>query len=182
MSSQPPIILEEDGCLTAIVSLGSNLASTFGSPREVLELALVELAVLSSQPPRVSSLYETEPVDCESGTANFVNAVVALRPQSQSSPAQLLHQLHEIEAAFGRQRGDSVNQPRSLDLDLICYGLHQISESGLQLPHPQAHQRRFVLQPLAELAPELILPGQNVTVQLLLSQLPDIPAVVPLSA
>ena len=180
MNSQPAIILEEDGCLTAIVSLGSNLVSSFGSPRELIELALVELAALSSQPPRVSSLYETEPVDCESGTANFINAVVALKPQLQTSPHQLLHRLHRIEAAFGRQRGDSVNQPRTLDLDLICYGSKQIRESGLQLPHPQAHQRRFVLQPLAELAPDLILPGQTVTVQLLLSRLPNAPAVVPL--
>ncbi len=177
MNYQPPIILEEQGSLTAIISLGSNLKSTLGSPQEVIGLAGIELAALSFHSPIVSSLYETEPVDCEPGSPNFINAAAAISVSPQCSPEELLQQLHQIEARFGRYRGKTPNAARILDLDLICFGLRISSEAGLEIPHPRAHQRRFVLQPIAELAPDLVLPGQTVTVQALLSQLPTAPAV-----
>jgi 2-amino-4-hydroxy-6-hydroxymethyldihydropteridine diphosphokinase len=177
MNCQPPIILEGQDSLTAIISLGSNLKSALGSPQKVIGLASIELAALSFHPPIVSSLYETEPVDCERGTPNFINAAAAIFVSPQYSPEELLQQLHQIEASFGRYRGKTANAARILDLDLICFGLRISSEAGLEIPHPRAYQRRFVLQPIAELAPDLVLPGQTVTVQELLTQLPTAPAV-----
>ena len=177
MNCQPPIILEEQDSLTAIISLGSNLKSALGSPQEVIGLANIELEALSFHPPIVSSLYETEPVDCEPGTPNFINAAAAIFVSPQCSPQELLQQLHQIEASFGRNRVKTTNMARILDLDLICFGLRISSQAGLEIPHPRAHQRRFVLQPIAELAPDLVLPGQTVTVRELLTQLPIAPAV-----
>ena len=180
MSSQPNITLNDENTLTAIVSLGSNLASDVGNPLEIIRLAAIELGFLSSQPPILSTLYFADPVDCSSGTPVFINAVEVIYPEPQSTPLQLLQQLQQIEVAFGRNRGGTVNEPRSLDLDLICFGDCQINEPGLKLPHPDAYRRRFVLQPIADLAPSLVLPGQVVTVQELLATLPPEPAVVPI--
>jgi 2-amino-4-hydroxy-6-hydroxymethyldihydropteridine diphosphokinase len=119
----------------------------------------------------VASLYATEPVDCPPNTPLFINTVAALFPAMGMTAIELLEKMQDIESRFGRERSAQANQPRTLDLDLICFGNQQSAEAGLVLPHPRAHGRLFVLQPLAEIAPDLVLPGQLGSVQQLLSQL-----------
>lgn len=171
MSSQINTTAEQKAKLTAFVSLGSNLPSKYGSPEATLLAAIGRLASLSRTVPLVSSLYSTEPVDCPPDTPHFVNAAVALEVPADLSARELLANLLELEAEFGRQRGDLQNQPRSLDLDLITYGNQIVNEVFLVLPHPRAEQRRFVLQPIAEIDATLVFPGQSRTVEQLLSRL-----------
>ena len=151
----------------AIVALGSNL----GDSASILHQAMLRLADLSDHRLHRSSLWRTQPVDCPPGSPAFVNAVVALRPRAEETPESLLHQLQVLERAFGRQPSNVRHQPRPLDLDLIAFGRQTRSGTGLILPHPRAHLRRFVLQPLSEIAPELVLPGQSASVTELLGQL-----------
>lgn len=112
------------------------------------------------------------PVNCPPGSADFVNAVVALVPRAEETPESLLKKLQALEKEFGRRPKKIMNEPRPLDLDLIAFGDEQRTTHELTLPHPRAHQRRFVLQPLAEIAPELILRGQRKTTAQLLDELP----------
>lgn len=174
MSSQVNTTTSGQATVTAIVSLGSNLPSKLGGCEATLRAAIERLASLSQAPLLVSSLYFSEPIDCAPGTPSFINAVAALKVDKAISPQGLLARLLELEAEFGRQRGELQNQPRSLDLDLITYGEQLINEEFLTLPHPRAGQRRFVLQPIAEIAPAFVLPGQTRTVEELLALLdPD---------
>lgn len=130
------------------------------------------LRELSDQPLLKSSLWETTPVDCPPGSPKFINAVVGLVHRADEMPESLLSKLQAIEKQFGRRPRKVVNEPRVLDLDLIAFGNEMRNSPELVLPHPRAHQRRFVLQPLAELAPDVILPGQTKTVAELLKELP----------
>ena len=102
----------------------------------------------------------------------FVNAVVGLAPRPPITPESLLAGLQALEKEFGRQPKQIINEPRPLDLDLIAFGNERRAASELTLPHPRAHERRFVLEPLSEIAPDLILPGQSKTVKELLAALP----------
>lgn len=149
------------------IALGSNL----GDSRRVLLNAMDRLQEFSDQPLAKSSLFETTPVDCPPGSANFLNAVVRLVPRAGETPELLLRKLKALEAEFGRRPKKVLNEPRPLDLDLIAFGNEIRSTPDLTLPHPRAHLRRFVLEPLAELAPDLVLPGQGRPVSKLLSQL-----------
>ena len=101
----------------------------------------------------------------------FVNAVVGLLPRAKETPESLLDQLQALEREFGRQPRKILNEPRPLDLDLISFATRTRSSARLSLPHPRAHLRRFVLEPLCEIAPELILPGQSKSVAELLRDL-----------
>ncbi len=94
----------------------------------------------------------------EASGPDFLNAVVELR--TSLTPQELLAALQTIELSHGRQRPFR-HAPRTLDLDLLLYGSLQLNTPGLQLPHPRMHQRAFVLAPLAELAPDLQIPGQD---------------------
>jgi 2-amino-4-hydroxy-6-hydroxymethyldihydropteridine diphosphokinase len=171
MNSPAPITLEDADTVLAIISLGANLPSEFGSPRVVVEQALLALQLLSETPVQRSSCYLTAALDCPPDAPDFINAIALLRVSRSLDAASLLCELHRIEANFGRQRGTGLNQPRSLDLDLISFGTVESQESTLRLPHPRAHERRFVLAPLAELAPGLRLPGHARTVSELLALL-----------
>jgi 2-amino-4-hydroxy-6-hydroxymethyldihydropteridine diphosphokinase len=150
----------------AIVAIGSNL----GDSREMVLRAMDTLQKLSDKPLLRSSLYETAPVDCPSGSPNFVNAVVAFEPRVDETPETLLSKLHALEKEFGRQPKKVLNESRPLDLDLIAFGARTVNTPELVLPHPRAHLRRFVLEPLAEIAPQVILPGQTKTVSALLQE------------
>jgi 2-amino-4-hydroxy-6-hydroxymethyldihydropteridine diphosphokinase len=152
----------------AYIALGSNL----GDSAQILIRAMDRLQSLSATPLLRSSLIKTPPVDCPPGSASFMNAAVALAPLPGETPESLLRHLQEIEILFGRQPKKILNEPRPLDLDLIAFGSQIINTPGLVLPHPRAHLRRFVLQPLSEIAPNLILPGQKKTVRELLLTLP----------
>lgn len=149
----------------AYVALGSNL----GDSREILERAMRRLEQLSGERILRSSLWRSTPVDCPPGSGDFVNAVVGLRVDG--TPETLLGKLKELEREFGRTPKKVMNEARPLDLDLIAFGGEVRRTAELTLPHPRAHLRRFVLEPLAEIAPELVLPEQTKTVRELLSNL-----------
>ena len=149
------------------VALGSNL----GDSKAIVEEAMSWLNGLSPHPLLKSSLIETTPVDCPSESKNFFNAVVGFSPREGETPESLLEALQTIEREFGRRPKKILNEPRTLDLDLIAFGQERRSTPHLTLPHPRAHSRRFVLQPLAEIAPELVLPGQSKSVAQLLAEL-----------
>lgn len=151
----------------AFVALGSNL----GDSRTILAKAMRRLQELSVHPLLRSSLWETRPVDCPPGSPAFVNAMAGLVPRPKDTPASLLARLQALEREFGRQPKTQHNEARPLDLDLIAFGHRTWATPTLELPHPRAHQRRFVLQPLAEIAPDLVLPGQSRTVRQLLHDL-----------
>jgi 2-amino-4-hydroxy-6-hydroxymethyldihydropteridine diphosphokinase len=160
----------------AYVALGSNLGDSISTLRQAIE----RLEHLSTQPIRVSSLWQTGPVDCPPGSPNFINAIAGLKPQPGETPESLLQKLQTLQKQFGRKQKTAMNEPRPLDLDLITFGRERRNSPELVLPHPRAHQRRFVLQPLSEVAPELILPGESRTVAELLAGLPADPGVVKL--
>jgi len=151
----------------AYIALGSNV----GDSPSILRRAMDQLEILSTKPLTRSSLWQTTPVDCPPGSPTFVNAVIALKTRPDENARSLLTKLLEMEKEFGRRPKKVINEPRRLDLDLIAYGTEVSSRSELILPHPRAHERRFVLQPLNEIAPNLILPGQRRTVAQLLAAL-----------
>jgi 2-amino-4-hydroxy-6-hydroxymethyldihydropteridine diphosphokinase len=134
---------------------------------------MVRLQELSEHPLLKSSLWQTAPVDCPAGSPVFVNSVVAFVPRRGMTPESVLASLHEIEREFGRKPKKVLNEPRLLDLDLIAFASEIRAGKELTLPHPRAHQRRFVLQPLSEIAPDLILTGREKTVLQLLEELPS---------
>jgi 2-amino-4-hydroxy-6-hydroxymethyldihydropteridine diphosphokinase len=155
---------------TAYIALGSNLNSEHGNRAQTLCAASDRLGRLGRLAAR-SSLYETEPVGYRDQPA-FLNAVVALRTQWE--PLPLLRALLAIERELGRDRSQSVpNGPRTLDLDLLVLGDCIVAGEELSLPHPSLAHRRFVLAPLAEIAPDLRLPHGKQTVSQLLALLPD---------
>ena len=158
--------------LNAYISLGSNQESATGTALETLALAIKELQSLSVSPICSSSFYLTEPVDCAPGTDEFVNAAAKITVASNCDPKELLQSLHDIEAKFGRSRGDTVNAPRPLDLDLISMSGVEVQSAALKLPHPRAHERLFVLMPLAEIDPNLKLTPSKPTVSELIKTLP----------
>jgi 2-amino-4-hydroxy-6-hydroxymethyldihydropteridine diphosphokinase len=151
---------------TAYIALGSNL----GDRTEALSSAIRHLGGLG-QVVAISSLYETEPVGYHDQPA-FLNAVVALKTQLE--PLPLLHGLLAIERQQGRDRSQGPwKGPRTLDLDLLVMGDRIVVDEELSLPHPALAQRRFVLAPLAEIAPGLRHPETNQTMADLLALLPD---------
>lgn len=138
----------------AYIALGANL----GEPATTVRAAFAALANLpESRIIRSSSLYRTAPVGL-SNQPDFVNAVAAL--ETRLEPETLLDGLFEIESRFGRRRAEK-NGPRTLDLDLLLYDNRFLDLPRLTLPHPRMHLRAFVLQPLAEIAPQLALPGRG---------------------
>jgi 2-amino-4-hydroxy-6-hydroxymethyldihydropteridine diphosphokinase len=150
------------------IALGSNL----GNSAALIKEAMDRLDALSAKPARRSSLWRTSPVDCPPGSGDFVNAVVQIIPRPGETPETLLEKLQSLEKEFGRKPKIVLNEARPLDLDIIAFGQETRRGERLILPHPRAHLRRFVLAPLAEIAPDLVLSGQNQTVRGLLSALP----------
>ena len=109
------------------------------------------------------------PVNCEPEAGDFYNAVIEVG--FKNSPDALLADLRRIEVALGREREHQRNVSRTIDLDLLYFDDLQLDEAHLQLPHPRIVDRAFVLRPLADIAPDLRLPGQTATVQELLMNL-----------
>jgi 2-amino-4-hydroxy-6-hydroxymethyldihydropteridine diphosphokinase len=139
----------------AYVGLGANLGD-----REATLLAAVDALAAEEgiEVVAVSTLRDTEPVGVV-GQPRFLNGAVAL--DTTLGPRELLERLLAIEQRFGRVRVPGEHGPRTLDLDLLLYGDERIGEPGLTLPHPRLHERRFVLEPLAELDPRLFVPGRG---------------------
>jgi len=139
----------------AYVGLGANL----GDRERSLRAAVDALAALDGiEVVAVSKLRETEPVGVGE-QPGFLNGVVAL--ETTLSAREFLDRLLAVEQRFGRVRVPGEHSPRTLDLDLLLYGDERIDEPGLTVPHPRLHERRFVLEPLAELAPEAVVPGRG---------------------
>ena len=161
--------------MKAGIALGSNL----GDRAAHLAAAKRFLSSLHVGPGALlcSALYETEPVDCTPGTAAFLNAVMEI--ETPLEPLDLLARLRDFETQQGRAVDRGRNTPRQLDLDLLYVGDIRMETPALVLPHPRMTTRRFVLQPLAEIRPNLVLPGQDLTVAQLLAALPASPAVRP---
>lgn len=147
----------------AYLSLGSNVGDRAGCLRE----AIGELAGLGHVS-AVSSFYETEPVEF-TDQAWFLNCAVAL--ETTRPPEQLMTTLLSIERAMGRQR-EQDKGPRNIDIDILLYGDVVIDSLMLTIPHPAMAQRRFVLEPMAEIAPEVVHPVLKKTIRQLLEELP----------
>jgi|SRR6185436_1968990 len=151
----------------AYVGLGSNL----GDRAKNLRLGVSGLKEAGFEVTRVSQIYETEPVETFA-QPQFLNMVAELNLNSLPDPEQVMAQLLQIELFLGRTR-DTLKGPRTIDLDLLLYGDQSVQTEILTLPHPRLHLRRFVLVPLAELAPLLIHPTLHQTVTELLAELDD---------
>lgn len=151
-----------------LVALGSNL----GDSRAIILRAMDRLQEFSDETLVRSSLWESEPMDCPPGSPRFINAAVRLTPRAGEKPESLLAKLQELEKEFGRQPKRVINEARMLDLDLIAFGNQSRATAQLTLPHPRACVRRFVLEPLAEIAPDFVFPGQRKTMRELLAELP----------
>lgn len=149
------------------VALGSNLGDRLSN----LRAARRAIGGLSAvKPPVISSaVYETKPVDCEPGAEKFLNAVVEF--DYENEPGALLEQFISIEEKLGRKRDHARNASRTIDMDLLYCGDRRVQGEKLQLPHPRLHLRTFVLRPLADIRPDLVIPGQTKTVRALLEQL-----------
>lgn len=150
--------------ITVYLSLGSNL----GDREAHIRTALEQLG-----PRRVSPLYETEPADYLD-QPHFLNLVAEL--ETALMPRQLLGHVQLIEREMGRRKGIPKG-PRIIDIDVLLYGALVIRTPRLQVPHPRLHERRFVLAPLADLAPDLRHPVTQLTVREMLAGLPSTPAV-----
>ena len=135
--------------MIAYVGLGSNLGDREGTIRAAIAALPGVFAV--------SRLRETDPVGV-TDQPTFVNGAVAL--ETELSPRELLERLLAVERELGRERRERWG-PRTIDLDLLLHGGETVDEPGLTIPHPRLHERRFALEPLAELDPELIVPGRG---------------------
>ena len=142
--------------IRAYIGLGSNL----GDREATLAAAVEELdAAPGVSVLGVSTLIDTEPVGVLD-QPRFLNGALAL--ETELPARELLELLLAVEARFGRDRSAVPAQgPRTLDLDLLVYGEEEIDEPGLRVPHPRLHERAFVLRPLAEVEPELVVPGKG---------------------
>ncbi len=144
----------------AYIALGSNL----DNPKLQIQDAFAELDEIElTSLLQTSSLYASAPWGY-ADQPDFVNAVAAV--ETQLPPRRLLDELLKIEIWHGRERSFA-NAPRTLDLDIALYGDEIVDEEGLQIPHPRMHERAFVLAPLAEIAPALMIPGLGPIAELL---------------
>jgi 2-amino-4-hydroxy-6-hydroxymethyldihydropteridine diphosphokinase len=150
--------------MTALAWVFIGIGSNLGDPPEQITRAMQKLATLSQVHPLMSSLWGSRPVDCPVGSPDFVNAVLGLRSDTSWDPATLLTRLQDLEASFGERDRSVVNSPRYLDLDLLLWGAGRFDLPGLVIPHPRARERSFVMQPLAEIVPNLKWPGAELTV------------------
>ena len=149
------------------VALGSNIGDRLENLRAarkgIFDLPNIKAPILSS------AVYQTEPIGCEPGAGKFFNAVVEF--EYDGDPARLLEQLIQIEEALGRKRVHRQNVSRTIDIDLLYCGDQRINDKRLQVPHPRLHLREFVLRPLADIRPDLTLPGQTKSIRELLAEL-----------
>jgi len=157
----PPAETKDSPCaILAFIGIGANL----GEPQEQVRIAFRALATLpDTRLLATSSIYRSAPVGA-AGQPDYFNAVASL--ETRLPPEDLLAGLLEIEGRYGRVRSFQ-NAPRTLDLDLLLYGEQRIDQPGLSVPHPRMQRRRFVLEPLVEIAPAVEVPGHGSASRLL---------------
>jgi len=160
---------ESSASMRCGIALGSNIEDRLEHLRDGFGRAC---SFHEPGPPvAVSSIYETDPVDCEPGTSPYLNAVIEIN--FSGPPVALLDRLLEIEKAMGRPSKKPRNSPRTIDLDVLYAGNLVLNNPEIIIPHPRLHQRRFVLTPLAEIEPDLVLPGYLRSIKSLLADLAD---------
>jgi 2-amino-4-hydroxy-6-hydroxymethyldihydropteridine diphosphokinase len=153
--------------MRAGIALGSNLGDRLQLLRQARTCLLA--SPLLAPPVLISSIYLTSPVNCPAGSEPFLNAVI--EAELTGDPAALLRDLRACEEGLGRVEKLERNAPRTIDLDLLYAGDCELQTENLILPHPRISERRFVLAPLAEIRPRLILPGQTKSVAQMLAEL-----------
>ena len=146
----------------AVLSLGSNLGDRLASLQGAVEAIADTPDVWVTA---VSPVYETEPVGCPPGSDNFLNAVLLI--DTTLAANRLMDRALAIEDAFDRERSEVANAPRTLDVDLIVVGDRRSDDDHLQLPHPRAAERAFVLKPWFDLEPDAVLPDLGPIAELL---------------
>lgn len=142
------------------IALGSNLGDRLGHLREACRQ--IKGLALADGEFRTALIYQTDPKDCPPDSPDFLNTVIEM--EYEGSAADLLRDTRKIEQAMGRERREERNAPRVIDLDLLYVGEEQCASEELELPHPRIAERRFVLQPLVDIRPHMVLPGEKVTV------------------
>jgi 2-amino-4-hydroxy-6-hydroxymethyldihydropteridine diphosphokinase len=150
------------------IAFGSNMGDRLRHLVEARERVLASRWI--DAPVLASGVYLTSPLDCPPGSGPFYNAV--LEVELAGEPEDLMHELRACELQLGRLQEAPRNVPRTIDLDLLYAGNLELRTGTLIVPHPRIAQRRFVLEPLAEIRPELVLPGYTETVAELLAKLP----------
>jgi 2-amino-4-hydroxy-6-hydroxymethyldihydropteridine diphosphokinase len=155
--------------MRAGVALGSNLGERLANLRNARKEIIAMKCALP--PLRCSAIYETEPVACEKGAAKFFNAAIEFGYSGRAE--ELRRELAAIERILGRPAGHERNVSRPIDLDLLYFGELVMETPELRLPHPRIVDREFVLRPLADIRPDLVLPRQTESVSALLSRLPS---------
>jgi len=146
------------------IALGSNLDSPLGDRLSNIKLARDLLEKLTPDGTELiqAHVYQSEPLDCPEDSPVFLNTVIEL--SYDGSPGELLRQTQAIERQLGRDVIREKNAPRIIDIDILYFGTDLYHDASLTLPHPEMTHRRFVLQPLADIRPDLILPGDDITI------------------
>ena len=155
------------------IALGSNIGDRLENLRQARK-ELLSIPNITGEP-LCSKVYETEPVNCEPDSAPYLNAVVEI--EYDGHPISLLDELQGLEKKMGRPSKRPRNAPRTIDLDILYAGNLTLANEEIMIPHPRLHSRRFVLAPLNDIRPDLVLPGYHDSISTLLAKLPEMPAV-----
>lgn len=147
------------------LALGSNLGDSITQLQKAREQLCPFYEPYSLEQ---ASLYSSSPLNCPKGSPDFINTVITFN--YSGTPNELLKITQTIEERSGRKKGRGINTPREVDLDLLFFGKTILETSVLTIPHPRISNRRFVLEPLAELEPELVLPTQQLSIKQLLDK------------
>ena len=142
------------------IALGSNLGSRLSNIKQARDL-LCKL-MPENDACLQAPVYESKPLNCPPGSSDFLNTVIEIA--YPDLPHELLEHTQKIERQLGRERDHQTNAPRTIDVDILYFGGQTICEDVLTIPHPGLSQRRFVLEPLAAIRPDLILPGDKATI------------------